>query len=224
MGVALFALWFFHASPAATQMISIPAVILGLGYLWGRPEPRRWAYRLIVAVPLITAFISGAEPAWRVAHRFDDGNRGSRHLTENGVDLIWAPKGPGWPTQGMSWFDSMKRCRYLTADGMQIADTPQNIWRLPTEDEAVRSQCRCGQNAGGSWNPVTGTATYRILPDKESPLWDIDSQIIYWWTSTEVSDSEAYIIVYDGKVWKRQKTAPWGYLGFRAVKSSDNSR
>jgi hypothetical protein len=219
IGIALFALWFFHTSPAATQMFFIPAVVLGLGYLWGRPEPRRWAYRLIVAVPLVTVFISGAEPAWRVAHRFDDGDRGARHLNENGVDLVWAPKGPGWQTQGMSWFDAVERCRHLTADGLDVADTPQDIWRLPTAEEAVRSQCRGGKNAGGQWNAQTAAATYRVRPDKESPLWDLHSQVVYWWTATEANDGEVYIIVYDGKVWRRPKTAPWGYLGFRAVKS-----
>jgi hypothetical protein len=217
--VALFALWFFHASLAAITMLVVPASILGAGYLWGRPEPRKWACYLIMGVPLMTVVVCGAEPAWRVAHRTDDGNRGARHLDENGVDLIWAPQGPGWPSQGMSWFDAVERSRYLTADGLKIADTPQDIWRLPTVEEAVRSQCRHGVNAHGTWDALSETASYDVRPDKESPLWDIHSQIIYWWTATQANDREAFIIVYDGKVWRRPKTAPWGYLGFRAVRA-----
>jgi hypothetical protein len=221
---ALFALWFFHATPAILTMLVTPGMILGAGYFWGRPEPRQWAYYAIVVVPLITVIVCGAEPAWRVAHRVDDGNRGARHLNENGVDLIWAPKGPGWPLQGMSWFDAVERCRYLTADGLAIADTPQDIWRLPTVEEAVRSQCRLGANAQGTWDAAREAASYDVRPDKESPLWDLHSQIIYWWTATEVNEREAYIIVYDGKVWRRPKTAPWGYLGFRAVRAPERDK
>ena len=61
-------------------------------------------------------------------------------------------------------------------------------------------------------------ASYARTPDKESPLWDVHSQAIYWWTATEVNDREALIIVYDGQVWPRPKLVRWGYLGFRAVK------
>ena len=52
-----------------------------------------------------------------------------------------------------------------------------------------------------------------------APLWDIGSQVVYWWTATEVNDEQAYIIVYDGKVWPRPKGASQGNLGFRAVKA-----
>ena len=61
-------------------------------------------------------------------------------------------------------------------------------------------------------------ATYETPPDKESPLWNTHSQVIYWWTATEVDEGQAYIIVYDGKVWSREKQLSLGYLGFRCVK------
>jgi hypothetical protein len=88
---------------------------------------------------------------------------------------------------------------------------------LPTVDEAVRSMTRHGQNSGGEWNPETGTATYAIPPDKEPPLWNIHSQVIYWWTATELDDERAFIIVYDGKVWPRTKQFGPAYLGYRCV-------
>jgi hypothetical protein len=43
--------------------------------------------------------------------------------------------------------------------------------------------------------------------------------VIYWWTATEVDAEQAYIIVYDGKLWPRRKEIHPGYLGFRAVKA-----
>ena len=78
---------------------------------------------------------------------------------------------------------------------------------------------RHGRNAGGKWDRRAGAASYLTRPDKESPLWNIHSKVIYWWTATEVDIDRAYIIVYDGKVWPRRKSARYGYLGFRGVKA-----
>ena len=86
------------------------------------------------------------------------------------------------------------------------------------EDEAVRSMARHGRNSGGEWDEENAKATYDTTPDKESPLWNIYSQVIYWWTATEASAERAYIIVYDGKVWTRTKQLRQDYLGFRCVK------
>ena len=92
VGIALFSLWFFHASKATIQMLVAPATLLAVGFGVGRPTPKVWAYRLITLLPLATVLVVGIGPAIRVAARVDDGNRGMRHLNENGVDLIWAPK------------------------------------------------------------------------------------------------------------------------------------
>ena len=94
----------------------------------------------------------------------------------------------------------------------------QGIWRLPTVDEAVRSMARHGLNSGGVWDTEAGTATYQTPPDKESPLWSVYSQVIYWWTATEVDSERAYIIVYNGQVWPRAKQFGPDYLGYRCVK------
>jgi hypothetical protein len=75
-----------------------------------------------------------------------------------------------------------------------------------------------GENSGGVWDGEAAEATYIKTPDKESPLWNTHSQVIYWWTVTEVDENRAYIIVYDGKVWTRAKGFGPAYLGFRCVK------
>jgi len=136
----------------------------------------------------------------------------------NDVELIWAPDGPGWPREGTDWFDARRVCQYLNEDGTSLSLTPQNIWRLPTVDEAVRSMARHRQNSRGVWEEDILEAMYDTQPDKESPLWNIYSQVIYWWTATEVDKDRAYIIVYDGKVWPRSKDFGPDYLGFRCVK------
>lgn len=69
---------------------------------------------------------------------------------------------------------------------MSLANTPQNIWRLPTVAEAVQSMMRNGRSSHGVWDAETAQASYAITADKESPLWDVYSQVIYWWTATEL--------------------------------------
>jgi hypothetical protein len=218
--------WFFRrGSPLVIYPFIVgPLVLMGLLYMFGSPQPQRRAVALVVGLPLVTLLVCGAEPAYRVAGRLDDGDRSARQVVGNGVDLIWAPEGPGWPRKGVTWWEAVRRCRYLSEDGRSLAATPQNVWRLPTVEEAVRSMQRHGQSCGGVWDPTRRQTVYRREPDKESPLWDVYSPVIYWWTATEVNEHDAYIIVFDGKVWPRPKRANWGYLAFRAVKDDPGHR
>lgn len=217
--IALLVIWFFQAfSNAATFLIILPLFGLGAMYWFGRPQPRRTAVLLVVGLPMFTLIVSGISPAVRVSQRINDGNLQARLVHGNGVALTWAPDGPGWPREGADWYEAQQACRYLTDDGMTLAPAPQDIWRLPTVDEAVRSMALHGQNSGGEWNVETAEATYETPPDKETPLWNIHSQVTYWWTATEVNEERAYIIVYDGKVWPRAKEFGPAYLGFRCVK------
>lgn len=218
--LALIGIWFFQAfSNAAIFLIILPLIGLGLLYWIGRLEPRVLAASIVLALPMLTLIIAGTGPAIRVSQRIDDGDLQARSVQGNGVELTWAPDGPGWPREGTNWHEAQKACEYLSEDGLTIALTPQNIWRLPTVDEAVRSMAHHGINSGGVWNVETLEAIYERTPDKETPLWNLHSQVIYWWTATEVDKDQAYIIVYDGKVWPRAKNFGPAYLGFRCVKS-----
>ena len=217
--VALLAIWFFKAfSNAATFLIILPLIGIGALYWFGRPQPRKLAMFLAIGLPLSTLIISGIGPIIRVSQRMDDGNFQARLVHGNGVDLTWAPDGPGWPRTGTAWYGAQGACKHLTDDGLNLAPVPQDIWRLPTVDEAVRSMTRRGQNGGGKWNAETAKATYETTPDKESPLWNVHSQVIYWWTATDIDEDRAYIVVYDGKVWPRSKQFGPDYLGFRCVR------
>ena len=217
--LAIFAIWFFDAfSNAATFLLIIPLIGLGSLYWFGRPKPRKVAIYLLVGLPLLTLILAGIAPAVRVSQRVNDGNLQARLVSGNGVNLVWAPDGPGWPHEGGSWVEAQDACAYLSEDGTSLAAAPQNIWRLPTVDGAVRSMARHGENSGGVWDGDAETAVYQTPPDKESPLWNVYSQVIYWWTATEVDEDHAYIIVYDGKVWPRSKQFGPAYLGFRCVK------
>jgi len=218
--VAIAAVWFFGGFRirfAALALIALPLALLGVLYRFGRPEPRRWAWRCLIGLPLATALVSGAYPAWRAAHRLDDGNYGMRQIAGNGLTLIWAPQGPGWPANGVSWDQATQRCAHLTANGLALSNQVQNLWRLPAVDEAVRSLVFRGSNAGGTWDSVKHQAHFRVVPDKDSPLWMVHSPVIYWWTSTEADPDHAYYISNNGYVHLAQKQIRPGYLAYRCV-------
>jgi hypothetical protein len=217
--LALLAAWFFGAwTNTVVLFLLVPLVGLGVLYWFGRPRPRRVAASLAIGLPLLTLVVFGIEPVLRVSQRLDDGKLQARLVHGNGLSLVWAPEGPGWPRTGADWHEARLACQHLGQDGLEASPVPQRIWRLPTVDEAVRSMARHGQNSGGVWDPQTAKAAYEMTPDKESPLWSVHSQVIYWWTATELDEEHAYIIVYDGKVWPRAKQLSPAYLGFRCVR------
>ena len=219
---AVAASWFFGGfgiRTAAVELVGIPLLALGVLFHFGRPQPREWAWRCLLGVPLLTAVASGLYPGWRAAHRFDDGNYGSRTIAGNGVTLMWAPEGPGWPDDGVSWFQAARSCACLSRDGRTLADSTKNVWRLPTVDETVRSLVFRGSNAGGTWDPVRHRAAFQVKPDKDSPLWRVHSKVIYWWTGTETDASRAYYVSNNGYAYSVPKTIRPGYLGFRCVRT-----
>lgn len=225
IALGLFCAWFLYGAQVGViwLLIVLPLAALGLLYFFGDPKPRRWARRLIVLVPLILFLAISIPQTIRVSKRVDDGDLGLRVVEGNGVTLAWAPRGPGWPDKGVTWEEAQEMCKYLSADGLTIMETAQNIWRLPTVAEAVASMALHGVNVGGVWDADAKKASYERTPDKESPLWDLHSKIIYYWTAnTSSSDPEqAYIVVYSGGVYDRKKAYRLGYLSFRAVKEID---
>lgn len=220
MAIFLSIFFFRGISFALGVMIVLPFIGLGLLFFFGRlpSKSMKRASLLIILIPLILTIISGIPGAVRVSQRIDDGNYGTRIVEGNGITLIFAPEGPGWPDSGVSWEEAMNISIYLAENGTKIMDTPQNVWRVPSVDELVRCQCLHGIPVGGVWNNVTKTTSYDRTPDKETPLWKVYSKVIYYWTSTEVSETRAYYIVYNGVVYEREKIDDYPYLNFRAVK------
>ena len=224
--LAGFSAWFFRGASflVAGLMIAMPVLGLGLLYFFGRPDPKKWAYRAVVAVPLLVMVTIAPFRLAQVSQRVCDGDFGQRVVAGNGITLAWAPRGPGWPDGGLTYEEALNRCRHLSADGMTLMETEQNIWRLPAVDEAVRSMALHGTNAGGIWNPVTKSTSYQVNPDKETPLWDTYSPVIYYWVGGDTgNDKTAFIIVYHGGVFTRNKESQYAYLSFRAVKEADQS-
>lgn len=220
--VAAFCVWFFSGASITViwLMIVVPIIALGLLYYFGEPEPKKWAYRLLIAIPLIIILAITVPQGIKVSQRINDNDFGIRIVEGQKTTLAWAPRGPGWPDSGTSWYEANEICRYLSEDGTTIMDTEQNFWRLPTVEEAVDAMMLHGQNSFGTWDAVEEKANYQNDPDKETPLWDVHSQVIYYWTADTSPDDHqrAYIIVYHGQVFDRVKSEGQNYLSFRAVK------
>lgn len=226
--LAVFCVRFFSGASFCVVglLIVIPIGGLGLLYYFGEPEPKKWAYRLLICVPLLIITAVSIPQGIKISGRINDNDFGARIVEGNGVNLIWAQRGPGWPDKGTTWEEALRICRYLSADGITVMEEEQNIWRLPTVDETVRSMMLHGKNAGGVWNPQYNKAVYDRTPDKETPLWDIYSPVIYYWISeTDTRDDRrAYIIVYHGGVFSKMKTDGQRYLSFRVVKDMNSEK
>ncbi|MBK7091044.1 MAG: hypothetical protein IPH59_04895 [bacterium] len=120
--------------------------------------------------------------------------------------------------------DTFCLCRYLSADGKTLMDTPQNVWRMPTTQEVVRSLVHHGEHAGCTWDDSSRFAVCERLPDKESPLWASDYMPIYMWTADEFDTSHAYFVGYNGRAVTNQNKW-WGNPrhGFRCVREPDSN-
>lgn len=99
-------------------------------------------------------------------------------------------------------------CRYLSEDGTTLMPEPQDIWRMPTTDEIVRSLVRDGENAGCTWNSESGSADCIRQPNKDTPLWAPDEEPIYYWSADEYNEYEAYYVSYNGRISHQPKD--WG--------------
>jgi hypothetical protein len=74
-------------------------------------------------------------------------------------------------------------------------------------------RARPGRHAGGTWDAAAGRARFAALPDKESPLWDVHSPVIYWWTATVAGPDRARRVCSNGHAMRLPKKARYGYLG-----------
>ena len=103
-------------------MIVMPLTGLGLLFFFGRAKPRRLAYTLVYALPIIILIITNTFGMVRVSKRIDDGDYGQRRVETSSVCLIWAPRGPGWPDNGVSYYEAKEICAHLNEDGTEILE------------------------------------------------------------------------------------------------------
>lgn len=210
LGVSIslyFTQWFFF----------IPLFVIAALSWFSQLPSKTLCVLIILGAPLITLVISGFQPAYRVATRFDgDISKPFKTMT-NGQQLTWAPPGPGWPSNPSNWIEAVETCERLAPDGKTIADTIVGLWRLPTIEEIVASTYFHGKPMPGTWSKETLKTYFEFTPDKEPPMWNPHSPIIYWWTSNTAGDS-ALMYSFNGVVFNQEKQHKAGYYGFRAVR------
>lgn len=116
-------------------------------------------------------------------------------------------------------------CRYVSADGTTLEAEPQDVWRLPTAEEVVRSLVRDGQHAGCAIVEGRRRAVCERDPDKETPLWAPNREPIYYWTADEIDSMSVRYVSYNGWIEAQRKT--WGNPrhGYRCVRQPvDNDK
>lgn len=90
------------------------------------------------------------------------------------------------------------QCRYLSTDGTTLMTDPQDIWRMPTTDEIVRSLVCGDEKAGCVWDGQSSSADCEVQPNKGSPLWDPDASSIYYYSGEEYDEGSAWYVPYTG--------------------------
>jgi len=136
---------------------------------------------------------------------------------------IEARQKPGFEDKsaGTSHMATTSLCHHLSEDGSTLMSEPQNVWRMPTTEEVVRSLVLRGENAGCSWNGDTGWADCLVRPDKETPLWAPTQEPIYVWTADEAArNGDAYYVSYNGAVQHLPKTLGNHRHGYRCVRET----
>ncbi|MEA2015436.1 MAG: hypothetical protein U9O59_01750 [Actinomycetota bacterium] len=85
-------------------MIVIPLAAIGLLFFFGAVRPRKIAYVLVAGLPVLILIVTSIFGMVRINARADDSDYGVRVVEGSGdVCLVWAPKGPGWPENGVSY-------------------------------------------------------------------------------------------------------------------------
>jgi hypothetical protein len=104
---------------------------------------------------------------------------------------------------------------------------PQDIWRMPTTDEIIRSLVRGGENAGCAWDSQSSKAECAVQPNKDAPLWDPDASPIYLYSSEEYDQDSAWYVpytgggLYGGMIGAQSKDGGNSRHGFRCVREPE---
>ena len=77
VALAAFAVWFFSGASfdVLGLMIVLPILGLGLLYFFGQARPKKWAFRLVVGIPLLIILIASIPQGIRVAQRVGTNRR-----------------------------------------------------------------------------------------------------------------------------------------------------
>lgn len=169
----------------------------------------------------VTLVWAPAGPGWGWGGSTAEENLSWSEIARYGLPPVGVGEKPGLADSDATAADMAATglCRYLSADGQSLMEEAQDIWRMPTTDEVVRSLVLHGENAGCRWDGISGHAACDVRPDKETPLWAPDQSVIYYWTADAYDAEEAYYVSYNGQTVDYQAKS-WGNPrhGYRCVR------
>lgn len=197
----------------------VPVILVGMASWYSTLPSRKLSLTILLGMPFLTLLVFGIGPAVRVSNRY--------HITLDSLTvkipdhtIVWSPPGPGWSIEPVDWYEADSICSHLDITGRVVMDTAMFIWHLPSIEEVVASTYWRGKPMEGAFDSIKLTTNFPETPDKEPPLWDPYSPIIYWWTSKEKDAHTAYMISFNGVIFGKEKNHKAGYYGFRAVKKN----
>ncbi len=216
LSLGIFALFFFNSN-AGRALIFVPMILFALGFYFGEFKSKKIISSVFKGIFLIILLTFGIPHLIRVETRFNDQDFGTRTIFGNGVSLTWAAQGVGFPLDGTDWETAQENCAKLNESGETLLQEEVNLWRLPSREEIVRSLTRKNQNSLG-FIAADGVAQYQMQPDKETPLWNPHSEVIYYWTAESKDAEKAFLVAYNGYILARNKSFGPNYQGYRCVK------
>jgi len=214
IALGIFAMFFFNSN-SGRLLIFAPLLLFALGFYFGEFKHKKIITISFITIFLLIILVFGIPYLIRVENRFNDHDFGLRVVEGNEITLTWAPQGVGFPLEGTDWQNAKDNCAQLNEGGTKL-EGKNDIWRLPTREELVRSMTRKNNNVKGIIDSE-GKQEYEIRPDKETPLWNPHSQVIYYWTS-ESKGERAYLVAYNGYILTRIKNSGPDYQGYRCVR------
>jgi len=154
----------------------------------------------LVWAPTGPGWSEGIGPSQAAGELLPNANLSWAEIATYGVFPVGYGDKPGYSDRQPVALDMQRTglCRYLSADGKALMSEQQDIWRMPTTDEIVRSLVRQGQNAGCIWDGASDHAICEVQPNKDAPLWDPDASPIYYWSADEYDQESAWYVPYTG--------------------------
>lgn len=217
IGLLTNAVLFHFQNMAGFDLMLLPCLLLAALFGFGSVPRPKLAVWIVVSLPLLVMIVISLPLLIKVSNRVTV-IRNEPLVWATGVEtLVWAPPGPGWPDKGVTYANAQWICDHLSYDGRTISAKRLQFWRLPSIHEAEHAMTRHGKMAGCDYSGKPGWQPCQIQPDKEAPIWNPFSQVIYWWTASDDDRGDNLRISYNGYVLPVQKRLT-GYTAFRAVR------
>jgi hypothetical protein len=154
----------------------------------------------LIWAPAGPGWSGGVGPSQEAGELLPGTNLSWNAIAFYGISPVGFGEKPGYEDLDANEVDMQRMglCRYLSGDGLSLMPEPQNIWRMPSTDEIVRSLVRGGENAGCTWDGQSSQADCQSQPNKDAPLWAPNTSLIYYYSGEAYDEGSAWYVPYTG--------------------------